>query len=171
MKTIKNTLYLAVICLTLVFTGCSSNDDDGGAADGGTAAGGGAGNLTATVAGQSYDSDSDFTNIQIITQNGITVLAIMGARSAETIQFNIVGYSDAGTYDLGLVNIGTYAKTLDINDPVNSTVTYISNMGGELVITEDTGSNMKGTFFFTATNIMDPSDSKTIESGTFNIPY
>ena len=170
MKTIKKTMYLVMLFAAVLVTSCNK-DDDNNNDDGGGGGGGGnsQGTLTATVDGDSYTSQTDLTQIQILGDG--SVLAITGPRPQETIQFNINGYNGVATYNLSASNIGTYAITLDPNDPANSTKTYIAIDNGKLIVTEDTGSNMKGTFFFTGTNPLDPSDTKVINNGEFNISY
>lgn len=168
MKTLKQISIL--FFMALAFTACSSDDDNNTEAGGGGAGGGsGSGNLTAVVDGQAFESESDLTQIQLL--NGGSVLAITGPKAQETIQLNINAYNGVGTYRLMAPNVGSYGIVLDPNDPINSATTYIAIDNGELVVTEDTGSNMKGTFFFTGINPLDPSDSKVIENGSFNISY
>lgn len=169
MKTIKKTMYVIMLFAAVFVSSCNSDDDNNNDDGGGGGGGNSQGTLTATVGGESYTSQTDLTQVQFLSDG--TVMAIAGPRAQETIQFNINGYDGARTYNLSASNIGTYAKTLDPNDPVNTTTTYISISNGELVVIEDTGSNIRGTFFFTGTNILNPSETKVVQNGEFNISY
>jgi len=170
MKTLKKTIYLVLMCVAVSFTACnkdddSSNDDDDNNGGGGS----GSGLLTAMVDGANFESDSEFTQIQVL--NGGSVMAITGPKAQETIQFNVNSYSGAGTYTVSPTTIASYAIVTDPNDPVGSVLTYIAISNGELIITEDTGSNMKGTFSFVGVNPLDQSDSVNVTNGSFDISY
>ncbi len=168
MKTLRKTIYLSFVCLAMVFASCSS-DDDNNDGDGGNGGNGGngtsTGTLTATVDGASFTSDPAFTQIQIL--NG--VLAITGPKAQETIQFNVTSFDGTGTYAVSPTTVASYGITNDPNDPINSTVVYIAISDGQLEITEDTGSNMKGTFSFVGVNVEDPSDTVNVTNGAFDI--
>ncbi|MDT0556126.1 DUF6252 family protein [Patiriisocius hiemis] len=161
MKTIKKLTFLFFISLAII--ACKSDDD------GGDNPSNGEGSLTATVDGNSFESDPSLTQIQIL--NNGNVVAITGPKAQETIQFNINGYSGVGTYNMSPSNVASYGIVTDPNDPQGSAVAYVSISDGELNISEDTGSNMKGTFSFVGTNAEDPSDTVTVTNGAFNIDY
>lgn len=170
MKTLRKTIYLSFVCLAMVFASCSSDDDnndDNGGNGGNGGNGTSTGTLTATVDGASYSSDPAFTQIQII--NG--VLAITGPKAQETIQFNVTSFDGTGTYAVSPTTVASYGITTDPNDPINSTTTYVGISTGELVITEDTGSNMKGTFSFVGVNPLNPGDTVNVTNGAFDISY
>ena len=166
MKTLKNTFRILFLTLAIVFTSCSSDDDNAAAGGGG---GTSSGNLTATVDGASFESDPTLTQIQVLSSG--SVVAITGPKAQETIQFNVNAYSGVGTYSVSPATIASYGIVTDPNDPVGSVITYIAITNGELNVTEDTGSNMKGTFSFVGTNPLDPTDSVTVTNGTFDISY
>ena len=165
MKTFRKTIYLSLVCLAMVFASCSSDDDNDGGGGGGTADG----TLTAKVDGADFVSDSSLTQIQKL--NGGDVIAITGPKAQETIQFNVNAYSGAGTYNVSFTTIASYGIVTDPSDPVGSAITYVAISDGQLVITEDTGSNMKGTFSFVGVNAVDPTDTVNVTNGSFDINY
>ncbi|MBV1922547.1 MAG: hypothetical protein KUG68_00810 [Flavobacteriaceae bacterium] len=167
MKTLRKTIYLSIVCLAMVFASCSSDDDNND--DDGGGGGASAGTLTASVDGAAFESDPAFTQIQVL--NGGTVVAITGPKAQETIQFNVNAYTGVGAYSVSPSTIASYGIVTDPSDPIGSVITYVAITTGELNVTEDTGSNMKGTFSFVGVNPLDPSDSVNVTNGAFNISY
>jgi len=161
MKTLKNAILLFMIGLAVV--SCKKDDD------GGDNPSNGEGSLTAKVDGATFESDPSLTQVQLL--NNGNVLAITGPKAQETIQFNVNAYAGVGTYDVSPTTIASYGIVTDPSDPVGSAIAYVAISDGELNISEDTGSNIKGTFSFVGINATDPSDTKTITEGAFNIDY
>jgi len=161
MRTIK--ILSLLLFVGLAFTACKSDDD------GGDNPSNAEGSLTAKVNGASFESDPSLTQVQLL--NNGTVLAITGPKAQETIQFNVNAYSGVGTYDVSPTTIASYGIVRDPNDPVGSAETYVAVTDGELNISQDSGTNIQGTFSFVGVNPMDPSDTVNITDGAFNIDY
>jgi hypothetical protein len=178
MRTIKNTLYLAVVCLSLVFTGCSSNDDDGAAAGGGGAAGGDE-FFTATIDGNGFAASTDIVSLiggTVSTSNGITVAVGQGStNSGDFITFSIVGYNGPGTYATGdnltnpnMIQYGLLNGTTPSVWGSNLAVATLGLSPGEIVITSDANDVLEGTFSFEGYNGTDMT-SKMVTSGSFKL--
>jgi hypothetical protein len=174
MKTIKNTLYLAVVCLALVLTGCSNNDDDG------TPAGGGGDEFfTATIAGVSFAASTDIASLiggTVSTSNGMTVAAGQGStNSGDFINFSIVGYNGPGTYVTGnnltnpnMIQYGELNGTSANVWGSNLATAILGLSPGEIIITSDANDVLEGTFSFEGYNGSDMT-SKMITAGSFKI--
>jgi len=164
--------------LILTTTSCSSDDDGGGGGGESQAA---AGTLRATVDGANFESTATTTSLTIIDlgQQGksffITATDLQGRNL--TLQVAL-GYEGEGSYDIGgtnLVFVNATWVVVDVNDPFNPE-TYVApydddSVRGEMVITSDDGSNVQGTFEFTAKDNMGGSTVVNVTNGSFNIDY
>jgi len=88
MKTIKKTIYISLLCLAVVFTGCSSSDDDSSNDDdnGGGGNNGGSEFFTAPVADNSFEASTDPTSLigaGLSTNNGLVLRLHKEARIME----------------------------------------------------------------------------------------
>ena len=177
MKTFKNTVYLAVVCLSLVFTGCNKNNDDGGGAAGG--AGGGGEFLTATIAGSGFAASTDLATLiggAISTANGMSVVTGQGStNSGSYINFSIVGYTGPGTYNTGdnltnpnMIQYGELNGTVASAWSSNLATALVGLSPGEIVITSDANSVLEGTFTFEGYNGQDMT-TKMVTAGSFKI--
>ena len=175
MKTIKNTLYFAAVCLSLVFTACSSSDDDGAAA--GDDDGGGEEFFTARVDGASFAASTNIVSLiggTVSTSNGMTVAAGQGStNSGDFINFSIVGYSGPGTYATGdnltnpnMIQYGELNGTSANVWGSNLAVATLGLSPGQIVITSDANDVLEGTFSFEGYNGTDMT-TKMITSGSF----
>lgn len=169
MKNFTRSMFAALVCVALVFTGCKK-DDDGGM--GGAAA---EGNLTATVNGNSFQSLEGTTAAQETNSGGVRVIAVSaGTIDSENLQMIVQNFDGVGTYSLNLINIGTYSYLPDPSNPdPNTVVIYSTATGsgnvGEINISSYSATNVEGTFSFTGYNINDPSDTTTVTNGAFNM--
>lgn len=164
---------ILVMTLTAVtFTSCSSDDDGGDPADT-TAA---AGTITAKVDGSNFTSLQITTFANKVTAGGQTTLTIQGNTQSQAFNLLINGYDGVGTYEISDTNVFIVASYIepDINNPANSQTWTApfqdSGIIGEINISEDTESGVKGTFNFTAKNSNDGS-TKVITDGSFNVDY
>lgn len=175
MKTIKNTLYFTVVCLTLLFTGCSNNDDDGAAAG----SGGGDEFFTATVGGTSFAASTDIGSLvggTVSTSGGMTVAAGQGStNSGDFINFSIVGYSGPGTYTTGntltnpnMIQYGELNGTTASAWGSNLATAILGLSPGQIVITSDANDVLEGTFSFEGYNGTDMT-TKMVTAGSFKI--
>lgn len=155
-------------------TGCSNDDStDGG---GGSAA---AGTLKAKVDGASYQS-LEISSSATIANSGQNLVIIASNSDGNAFSMTVFGYNGPGTYKLTgadplITNTASYTETdVDINNPQNSTTEiwqapYDATEVGELVITEESDNNIKGTFSFTCKNVNGDNSVKTITDGAFNL--
>jgi hypothetical protein len=176
MKTIKNTVYLAIVCLSLVFIGCSKNNDDDG---GGASGGGGDEFFTATIDGAGFAASTDIVSLiggTVSTSNGMTVAVGQGStNSGDFITFNIVGYTGPGTYTTGntltnpnMIQYGELNGTTPSVWGSNLATAVLGLSPGEIVITSDANAGLEGSFSFEGYNATDMS-TKMITSGSFKL--
>jgi len=176
MKTIKKTIYISFLCLSVILASCSS-DDDGG--DGGTGGGSGAEFLTAKVDGSDWAASTDFETLigaETATSNGTTVMTIQGSiNSGDYIQIVISNYNGTGTYTTGddiqntnSLSYGELVGTTGINLWSNGFLTAIlGGIGaGEIIIESDANGVVTGSFNFKGYNADDES-TKNITVGEF----
>ena len=171
MKIIKNTLYLAVICLSLVFTGCSKNNDDGG----GTTAG--SGTLTAKVDGSNFSGDVVALATEI-TAGGVTTVRLQASdATGKAILILINAFNGVGTYEFStassIAHIATYTEA-NISNP-QATMSWVapyasSGLVGQVVVSEKTATTVKGTFNFKGKE-QNGSSIKDITEGSYNLEF
>jgi len=163
---------LIVFSLIFILSSCS-NDDDGGSSSNASN-----GTITASIDGDSFQSNAMFSVSNLIDQGGITTLTLQGTNNdGNGFTFVINGFDGVGTYEIGGNNTvfvnASYIET-DVTNPTNSQTWQApyddDTVRGEFQISEDTGSNVKGTFEFTAKNTNDGS-VKSITNGNFNLDY
>ncbi|PKP26840.1 MAG: hypothetical protein CVU03_01360 [Bacteroidetes bacterium HGW-Bacteroidetes-2] len=172
MKTMKNTMYLMLIGLALIFTttSCSSNDDGG---DGGNAA---SGIVKAKVNGTNISSTKQLTTATQVDAGGVTTVLIQGTNmDGKGFNFTINGFEGIGTYPIGGgANIFVVANYVEGNaqNPLETqiwTAPYDTSVSGEIQISEVTATTIKGTFEFTGKN--NDGTFKTITEGSFNVDF
>ncbi len=159
--------------LTFSFTSCSEDDGDGG---GGTAA---AGTVKANVDGFNFESQPMASSLSVVSGGtGQTMFITATDFEGRNLTLQIIGYNGEGSYDIGgsntiLVN-ATWVE-VDVNNPTNSE-TWISPYDGDAVrgfidVDSDSGSNMTGTFEFTAGGNAGGGGVINITNGSFNLDY
>ncbi len=171
-----NQFMLLVMTISLVSLTACSNDDDGGG--GGNAP---SGTLTAKVDGTNYQSMEISSSATVASSGNTTNLIIIATNSdGNAFAFTVFGYVGVGTYDFDgsvvtAVNVASYTETdVDINNPQNSTTEvwqapYENSMVGSVSISEETDTNIKGTFEFTCKNVNGDQSVKTITDGSFDL--
>lgn len=171
MRTLKH-VTLLLMCFSLItFTSCS-NDDDGG--DGGGGGGAASGTITAKINGSSFTSLEMTSFANTTTGGGQTTLVMQGNTQSQAINMIINGYDGVGTYQLSDDNVFRSASYIEpnISDPM-ATQTWNapfqdSGVVGEIKISEETDTNIKGTFNFTCKNSNDGT-TKNVTEGSFNL--
>lgn len=168
MKNLKN-LFLLMLAVSVVsLTSCSS-DDDGG--NGGSAA---SGTIKAKIDGSNFTSLEITSFASVQTGGGVTTLVMQGNTQDQAINMIVNGYEGVGTYQLSDDNVFISASYIepDISNPANtqtwSAPFQDSGIIGEIKISEETSSVVKGTFFFTAKN-SNTGGTKEITEGSFNL--
>jgi len=115
--------------------------------------------MNALINGRTWQTDSAFGSYVRHSGNdsGVTNLMITATRkkndSISTIVFNITSYTGRNTYT--------------INPPINTATYYFGNSrhyatSGQIIITNDTGVALIGSFHFVA-------DSINVANGAFNV--
>lgn len=156
----------------LTLTSCSSDDDGGGSGNAGS------GTVVAKVDGSSFQSMS-ISSTATIANNGQNLIIIGSNSDGEAFSLTVFGYDGVGTYPLGgganIANTASYTETdVDLSNPQNSTTEiwqapYDDTMVGEIRVSEESESTLKGTFDFTCKNVGGDQSVKTITDGSFNL--
>jgi len=171
MKTLKH-LTLLLMCLSLITLSSCSKDDDGG--DGGGDQGAASGTITAKINGASFTSLEMTSFASTVTGGGQTTLTMQGNTQSQAINMIINGYDGVGTYEISDNNVFIIASYIEpnVSNPANSQTWSApfqdSGVIGEIKISEESDSTIKGTFNFTCKNSQDDS-TKNITEGSFNL--
>lgn len=162
MKTMKNVML--VLLMSLAVIACNKSDDDGG--DDPQA---GDGTLTAKIDGVNYTATLGIT-ARVSGSGASQAFAVSGGTNdSENLQVIINGFDGEGTYEISLLNIGTYSYLPDPSNPDPSTVVIYTASSGELKVSSYDGTTAQGTFKFSAANLSNPSDTVEVTNGEFNI--
>ncbi|PWI31148.1 hypothetical protein DI383_00290 [Flavobacteriaceae bacterium LYZ1037] len=171
MKTLKH-VTLLLMCVSLITFSSCSKDDDGG--DGGGDQGAASGTITAQINGDSFTSLEMTSFASSTTGGGQTTLILQGNTQSQAINMIINGYDGVGTYELSDSNVFISASYMEpnVSNPTNSQTWSApyqdSGIVGEIKISEETDTHVKGTFHFTGKNSNDNS-TKSITEGAFNL--
>lgn len=169
-----NQIMLFLMTFSLVtITSCSS-DDDGGS--GGNAP---SGTLVAKVDGVNYQS-MQISSSATVANNGQSLILIATNSDGNAFSINILGYDGIGTYNFDGavttgVNVASYSETnVNLSNPQNSTTElwqapYENLSVGSISISEESETNIKGTFEFTCKNLNGDQSVKTISEGSFDL--
>jgi hypothetical protein len=159
------------LATALVLAACGGGDDPMGPGAGGP--------FTATIAGQPWQSDQ--ISLTTVSAGAVTPgsLVISGTQVGTGGSYRslilILGFlTGPGTYPLG-VNVGTTgggSGTVAVWDGSTSTqyLTPFSGNAGTVQITSLTGSQVVGTFSFTAPPTLGGGASQTVTNGAFDVP-
>lgn len=168
MKNLRNLfLFMLTVSVTL-FTSCSSSDDGG---SGGSAA---SGTIKAKIDGSNFTSLEITSFASVQTGGGVTTLVMQGNTQDQAINMIINGYEGVGTYQISDSNVFITASYIepDISNPANSQTWSApfqdSGIIGEIKVSEETSSKIKGTFYYTAKN-SNTGGTKEITEGSFNL--
>lgn len=174
MRNLKHIMLLVMVGSLLTFTSCSK-DDDGGS--GGNAV---SGTLTANIGGASFQSMEISSKATLANAGGIDNLIIIASNSdGNAFSISIFGYTGVGTYDITGASLGvvtaSYTETdVNLSNPAASTTEiwqapYDDTKVGTVSISEETDTNVKGTFSFTCKNVNGDNSVKVVTSGEFNL--
>ena len=176
MRNLKQIMLFVMIGSLITLTSCSNSDDSGGG-DGGASSG----TISAKVDGANFQSMEISSSATIVSAGGNSNLIIIGSNSdGNAFSFTVFGYTGAGTYkltgaDILITNTGSYTETdVDLNNPLNSTTEiwqapYDNTEVGEVVVTEETDTMVKGNFHFNCKNVNGDNSVKNITDGGFNL--
>ncbi|GGD12768.1 DUF6252 family protein [Hyunsoonleella pacifica] len=175
MRNLKHIYALVIVLLTL--TSCSNNDDN----DGGPITAGN-GTLVAKVDGANFQSLDISSSATVANAgSGLKNLVIIASNSdGNAFAITIFGYDGPGTYELtganaAVTNIASYTETdVNLSNPTASTTEiwqapYDDTKVGEVIISEETASNVTGSFNFSGKNVNGDGSVKSITEGSFNL--
>lgn len=168
MKKLKQLVLLLTTVSLITFLSCSTSDDGG---KNGTAA---SGTITAKVDGKEFTSLKITSQASVVTVGEQTTITLQGNTSSQAINMIINGYDGVGTYQLSDNNVFIIASYTEpnINNPLDSKIWSApyqdSGIVGEIKISEETDTNIIGTFSFTCKNSNDGT-TKSITGGSFNL--
>ncbi|WP_460218076.1 DUF6252 domain-containing protein [Psychroserpens sp. MEBiC05023] len=172
MRNFKHLMLFVMVGSLLSLTSCSSDDDGGGSGSAG------AGTIVAKIDGTSFQSMS-ISSTATIANNGQNLVIIGSNSDGRAFSFTVFGYAGTGTYPIGgganIANGASYTETdVDLNNPQNTTTEiwqapYDDTQVGELRVSEQTETTLKGTFDFTCKNVGGDQSVKTITDGSFNL--
>ncbi len=173
MRNLRQFMLLIMTVSLVTITGCKS-DDDGGSGGGSAASG----TLAASVDGVSFQS-LEISSSATIANGGQNLIIIASNSDGNAFSFTILGYDGPGTYPIGgganIANGASYTETdVDLNNPQNSTTEvwqapFDDTQAGELNISEETDTNIKGTFSFMCKNTGGDQSIKDITNGSFDL--
>ncbi len=170
----KNTMYIVLMSLALVFTttSCSKDDDGGGGGDASN------GTIKAKVAGANFSSSPQLSAATQINAGGSTVITVQGNDSSgKAIVLVMNGVSETGTFSIGGgANISISASYIEANvsNPTDTQIwqaPFDSTVAGEVNISELSDTKVKGTFNFTGKNVNGDNSTKAITEGSFNMNF
>lgn len=168
MRKLKLIMLFVMAGSLLTITSCSS--DDGGGNDGVA----GSGTITAKIEGVAFTSLEITSFAQLTSGGGQTTLVIQGNTTSQGINIIVNGYDGVGTYKFTDSNVFVSATYIEpnISNPTESKIWSApfqdSGNVGEIKISEETDTDIKGTFNFTAKNSKDDT-TKSITEGSFNL--
>lgn len=161
MKTMKNAML--ILLMSLAVLSCKKDDDGGDDPQVGD------GTMTAKIDGANYTATLGIT-ARVTGSGANQAFAVSGGTSdSENLQVIINGFDGEGTYEISLLNIGTYSYLPDPSNPDPSTVVIYTASSGELKVSSYDGNTAQGTFKFSAANLNNPSDTVEVTNGEFNI--
>lgn len=170
MRTLKQFMLFTMLFGALALTSCSSDDDGGNPAN----ATAGEGTISAKIDGNSFTSLEITSMANKVNAGGQSTLVIQGNTQSQAFNFTLNGYDGVGTYEFTDANVFRVASYIEpnVSNPANSQTWSApyenSGVAGEISISEETDSRIKGTFFFTGKNSNDGS-TKSITEGSFNL--
>ncbi|MEM6515159.1 MAG: DUF6252 family protein [Bacteroidota bacterium] len=176
MRHLKKLVLFVMVGAVISFSSCS--DDDG---DGGGPVTAGAGTLVATVDGAAFQSLDISSSATLASQGQFDNLIIIASSvDATAFAITVFGYDGPGTYEFDGsistgVNVASYTVTdVDLNNPQNSTTEiwqapYENLEVGSVTITEETDTNIKGSFEFMAKNVNGDQSIIEVTNGSFDL--
>jgi len=146
-----------------------------GACGGGGGGGGrsGSGVFTATIDGQAFASDSQLA-MATVAASAPGVYVLTGAKATSSTNYvnltiTLYNLTVPGTYPLGVTGV-VFGGIAIVSQSGPSWTTPLSGAAGTVTVSTLTASRIVGTFAFTATAPLDPTSSRTVTNGSFDLP-
>jgi len=128
--------------------------------------------MTANIDGQAFSS-SQFASASAATSSTVSVYTIIGARllsgtNTQTIALSLYNIAGPGTYPLG-VNSTNFGGIGTVAEAANSWTTPLNGTAGTVIVTSVGSGRIAGTFSFTAADITNPSSTRSVTGGAFDM--
>ena len=170
MRTLKQLMLLVMVTSMVSLSSCKSDDDGGNP----FVAPSNSGTIDAKIDGNQFNSLAITSFANMSTGGGQTTLVIQGNTQSQAINIIINGYEGEGTYVISDNNVFINASYIEpnVNNP-SETQTWSapyqdSGIIGEIKISEQTETNIKGTFNFDGKNSEDDT-VKSVTEGSFDL--
>lgn len=162
---------LGLTAAAVLWVACGSSGGGNNNGGGGGGGGGGAA-LTASINGQGFSADL-FAGASATSSSAVSVYAITGAHgvsgaNVQSLLITLYNIAGPGTYPLG-VNVSNFGGIGGWTEGSTSFTTPLSGNAGTVIITSLTSSRIAGTFSFTANDPLNPSSSRTVSNGAFDL--
>ncbi|HZJ56051.1 MAG TPA: DUF6252 family protein, partial [Myxococcaceae bacterium] len=154
---------LGMMAAAVLWTACGGGENNPG--------GGGA--MTASIDGQAFSS-SQLASASAASSSMVSVYTIIGARllsgtTAQSISLSLYNIAGPGTYPLG-VNSTNFGGIGTVAEGATAWTTPLSGAAGTVNITSLTPTRIAGTFSFNAAEVVNPSSTKSVTNGAFDMP-
>jgi hypothetical protein len=162
-------MLLACAIATAAAGGCGGGGGGGGGNPGGSS---GSGSLTASVDGQAFVADLSVSATTSQASPGLYILGgskLLAGTTARTIELFLYNIGATGTYPMG-VGPTVVGGTGTVTDGPTTWLTPLSGAAGTVTVTALSASAIAGTFSFTAPPMLGAGASRSVTSGTFDIP-
>lgn len=165
-------MLISISMIALIATSCKKDDDSGpsNAAEG---------TIVAKVDGNSVTTMA-MTTMATRAAGSLVIQGNTAGTSSEAFTLTLIGYDGVGTYplngSLSIGNVATYIKTIvDTSNPTNPDAQtwmapYDTTEVGEIKVTEETATHVKGTFHFKGFNSVSNSYVE-VKDGSFNVKF
>ena len=143
----------------------------GGGGGGGPPPGSGA--LTATIDGQAFASDASAATATVAASApGAYALSgskVISSTNFTRISLTLYNLTVPGTYPLGVTGV-MFGGLASVSEAVPTWLTPLSGASGTVTVSTLTASRIGGTFAFTAAAPLDPTSTRTVTNGSFDLP-
>ncbi|PNQ73848.1 hypothetical protein C1T31_05820 [Hanstruepera neustonica] len=170
MRTLKQIMLLVIVTSMVTLTSCKSDDDGGNPFNVGASSG----TIEAKIDGNQFTSLAITSFANMASGGGQTTLVIQGNTQSQAINIVINGYEGVGSYEISDNNVFITASYIEpnISNP-SETQTWTapyqdSGVIGEISISEETDTKVKGTFSFDCKNSNDDT-IKSVTEGSFDL--
>lgn len=131
----------------------------------------GNGPMTASINGQAFSATQSAT-AAAASSNAVSLYTITGTQlsgtTARTILVTLFNIAAPGTYPLG-VNSTNFGGIGSYVEGSASWTTPLNGAAGTVIVTSLTGSRIAGTFTFNAADVLDPSSTRSVTNGAFDL--
>jgi hypothetical protein len=151
-----------MMAATLLWMGCGGGNNQGG----------GGGPMTASIDGQGFSADQVAT-ANATTTSGVVAYTLTGGRGTSGSNFQVISITlwnipGPGTYPLG-VNATNFGGIASYTEGSTSWTTPINGTAGTITISTLGSGRIAGTFSFTSAQVQNPSSTKHVTNGSFDL--